>query len=263
VLSRFLYFLPGLSGCSEKMLQSLGLYDRFVGAGGRLGAWVMREIERGPENRDGCMVAAGQRPPEFNAAVQTWMRVDVPGKKPDVYFIGIENNAAPPGPDDLNTPFQIDGYGTRLGDGRVWYVPRVLRWDTEKCEHQSALPQALIRRIVDGRPRVLREIQPAYKLLDEIGRRTWESYLSGVAVPYEQVFHDVTALLSANYRIGVDEISLLGLLDDESLQEVLSLAIDMPAIRAQGEDLQARGLLRADCPADRDEMARGSEVSGG
>lgn len=264
MLARLLYFIPGVNGCSEVMLQALGLHDRFIGPGGRLAAWVAREWESGPEGLNGCLVASGSnRTPEYAPETQTWLRVECPGKKPGFYFVGTESNQNRPGPDDLSYPMMIDGYLVRLGDGHFWYVPLVLKWNQTNCEHTSALPQQLVRRMVDGRPRLVKETQRVYQHLQEIGERAWNSFLNSTPVPVDQVFADVTALLAANYRIGADVVDLLGLLNEEVVHAVLASAIDMPSLQAQAEEFREQGIIPGYQRDDSDEMASGAEVNRG
>lgn len=243
------------------MLQRLGLYDRFTGAGGKLDAWVSRAWEGGPDKLNGCLVAGGNRPPDFFPdARQVWEEVPTPG---GTYWIGLENAQTPPGPQDLTNAVNVDGHFVRLGDGNDWRIPLVWRWDKENCLHAIALPRKLTRRIVEGRTVMSMDVIAGYEPLVAIAARIWDSYINGSPISLNQLFEDAALLLSVNYRIGVAELSLLGLVDEQLAQKIVSAAIDMPMIVNQCEENLAAGLLKCEQVPDRDEMALGAEVKRG
>ncbi len=259
---RFLYFLPGVGGCSEQMLLKLGLYDRFIGPNGTLGGWVRRACDSGPGGKGGCLISGGQRPPDFFAdARQTW----VESARPDgtVVWIGIENAQTPPGPDDLILPTNIQGPFVTLGDGNLWRVPMVKRWDGEAFEHVLSLPQKIAVRIEGGKRRITHEVIPAFQPLLAIGERVWDSFLNGTPMPLDGVFEDAVTLLAANYRLGAEEVSLLGLLDPESAQEVLRAAVDIRALQEQAHEMAGSNLMDCEQKPDVDAMDPKGEVGGG
>lgn len=243
------------------MLQRLGLYDRFAGAGGKLGAWVSRVWEGGPDKLNGCLVAGGNRPPEFiSDARQVWEEVPTPHGS---YWIGLENAQTPPGPQDLVNPVNIDGHFVRLGDGNDWRIPLIWRWDAKDCTHVIALPRKLTRRIVEGRVVMSMEVISGYEPLVAIAARVWDSYINQTPISLNQLFDDAAMLLGMNYRIGAAELSLLGLVDEQLVQKILSAAIDLPMIVKQCEENLAAGLLKCEQVPDRDEMALAAEVKRG
>jgi hypothetical protein len=245
---RFLYYLPGSGGCSEKMLQSLGLYDRFIAPGAQLGPWVVRAWEGGPDGGQGCLVAAGNRVPEYISDAQVW-------ENAGAYWVGIEDLKAPPGPADLRNPVGMEGRAIALGDGGMWSVPLIWKWNPRTCEHDVAVPQRLQRKIIDGRPKMSLEVVPAYRPLTAIAGEVWNSYCMGTPLTVDQVFENATALLGVNYRLGLAEVNLLGLLTVESAQKALSAAIDMESIERQASESMAAGLIDQPQVADDDEIA--------
>lgn len=222
---RFIYYLPR-PGCSEKALQDLGIYDRFL-EGTELGPWVVRQWEKGPDGKSGCLVASGERPPEYDANKQTWINCDG-------YWIGTEGSAALPGPRDLARPSQIDGYEVLLGDGNHWLIPVVWRWNVVKLEHEDALPVSWKPSFQNGKPKYQPEVISFYKPHVSIAEKVWQSFIDHKSIPMEEACDDFTKILAINYKLGPGEVGLLGLLND-TLELVLSTIVDMPAIQKHAE----------------------------
>ena len=257
---RFLYFIPGVPGCSEQLLLKAGLYDRFVGADNKLAGWIVREEPHGPNGQSGCIVASGQRPPEYSDDVrQKWIEV-LNINCPVRYWVGIENVATPPGPEDLMLPFNIRGHFVKLGDENRWRIPMVWSWNLNQIRHELALPQKMSVHIEDSKKVLKREVMAVYRPLIQIAERVWDSFTNETPISSEQVFLDCVVLLAANYRVGLEEISLLGLFDEESLQEILKASIDYPTLSAQAAEMAASGLLQCEQKPDLDEMSASQEL---
>ena len=236
---RFLYFLAGVQSCSESTLQELGILDRFL-AGGRTVAWMINPCASGPFGQSGGLVAPGVRPPEYSEK-QTWVRG---GER---WYVGLEDAALPPGPEDLVREIGLDGYEKCLGDGNHWRIPRLLRWDSQKLEHEPAVPRQIQRNVrEDGSLKYALDVPSEFKALVEIAKRSWEDHVHERTVSIERLFEDAAAVLAANYRLGPAEVGLLGLIDPAKAQEILGACFDLPVIVAQIDEEKRAGLMFCD-----------------
>jgi hypothetical protein len=259
---RFLYFIPDAGGCSEQMLTERELVSRFVGDGeARFAPWVSRAWERpGPDGRPGCLVALGSRPPEFRPD-QAWLSctAGVPPLAPEPgtrnsepsCFVGIEDPALPPRPEDLVRGRGLNGYDVPLGDGQKWRVPLVLRWNAADCAHELAVPQAYVPR--DGR--IVQEPLPPYARLADVAAAAFARFVAETPTPLETLCAEAAELLAANYRVGLPECGLLGLFAPEVLQPLFGAALDLPALRAAAEEAATAGVVECVPTPDADELA--------
>ncbi len=62
----------------------------------------------------------------------------------------------------------------------------------------------------------------------------------------ELLFSTAVQLLAENYRIGIEEVSVLGLLDEPTALAVVSMSIDVPGLDAAATQLAADGLVFAE-----------------
>ena len=229
--NRFLYYIPRVAGCNGRKLSDVGLRDRFVNAGGDgfIEHGITPTIE-GPEG-SGVLVAIGTQPAEYAPSRQQWLQ----GK---AFWVGLENGF-PPSPMDLVRESGFSGYEVRLLDGNNWTVPLLRRWNQDRCEHVSALPKCI--RPIEGRMR--EAVVPRYIQYDSMAERIWNSFVNEDSFTLEQLFANSAELLSANYRIGVEEIGMQGLIDSALALEVQGLAIDVNQLRAHAEAIAFDGLV--------------------
>lgn len=228
--NRFLYFLPGVPGCNPRMLLQRGLTSRFATAGGALMEHCIVTVPEGPDGR-GCIVAQGAQTPAYRPDQQTWEQCEH-------FWIGVENDARP-GPKDLARDIGFDGYHLKLVDGNMWKVPLLRRWIAANCTHVSALPKCL--RPIPGKG-IVETVNPKYAEHDAIAERIWQSFLANETVKLETLYADCTALLAMNYRAGIEEVSMLGLLDGEIGLALLSAVIDVPSIQAHSASIEDHGI---------------------
>ena len=227
-MRRFLYYFPGVSGMNPRMLARFGCLDRFTASGGKLIAHGVTAVNDGPAGL-GCIVAAGAEPPR---AVSGWQRSCD-------FWVALEDLFQPPGPDDLERDVGLAGYRQVLGDGNAWRVPLVHRWDAASERHVPAVPSSL--QISAGK--IGRRIRPEYAAVDAIALRTFEAFYAKKSFPAEELFADAAALLAVNYRIGIAEINLLGLIQDETaLTHLLAASIDSPALERAAAEADCQGL---------------------
>jgi len=230
-MKRFLYYLPGAPGANTRILEDRGILGRFLAYGGRVLEHGITGIKEGPDGGSGCIVATGSNPPG-DLVQQDWHR----GEK---VWVGFEDLAARPGPEDLVREVTLFGYDLVLADGQTWNIPLLWRWDEDHLEHVPHLPRTLSTE-GGGRPAAL--IRSEFRPLDALAKRTWQAFAREERIPVDRLFADAVEALAANYRIGLPEASLLGLLDEVLARKILGLAIDLPRIEAQAAAMAIEGL---------------------
>lgn len=129
-------------------------------------------------------------------------------------------NEHKPGPADLARARQLPGYEVALGDGCEWKIPLVRRFDRGTKLLESALPCSTVCG-ADGkwtRGKVL----AAHAELWEVTKPFAEAYAiiaNGGASPEftdDELGSAAVKLLQKNYAIGAGEMSVLGLLNEET-----------------------------------------------
>ncbi len=204
------------------MLGNLGLLPRFTGLGGIVAEHCICAWREGPAGH-GAAVALTSEPALYDPAAQAWQNC---GR----YWLGMNRGQAP-GPDDLVRMVGIDGYCITLLDGNEWRIPLLRRWSRENDAFESNLPKCMRRCVNDaGQAVVGMAIAAEHEALDRVGAVILEAFIRETPWSESSLFEMAAALLSENYRIGADEISLLGLLDKNLALKILALAIDEPAL---------------------------------
>lgn len=240
-MRRFLYYFPGTPGMNPAMLAARGCLDRFTYSLGGAGGTIVHTTswcDAGPVGA-GAMVAAGDEPITYNPERQRWI-------EGLTFWVGCDKDF-PPGPDDLAREIGIIGIEAALGDGQAWRVPLVRKWDDQNCSHAPNLPSRIVPVIVDGKREYRRTVNPEYQAIDKLAEVTFDAFVApeGTSISPEKLFEDAAAFLSVNYRIGVEEIGLLGLLEIETAIEVLKVAIDEPVFRRIGVEMANQGIQSA------------------
>lgn len=228
-MGRFLYYIPGVPGVSREMLADRSLEGRFRRPDG---TYVEYGVTPGPGPAgNGCIVALGTQVAEYDPSRQRWE--EGPG-----FWTGLEGDA--PGPAELARTEGVDGYEVTLGDGRAWVVPVVRAWHHDALEHRPALPRAMSRKLVDGKPRVTFELRPEFRAVDAVAEHVFGLIATEAAFSYEDGFGAASLFLGVNYRMWEAEASLLGLFDADNILRVLKAGVDIPALERTREML-ARG----------------------
>ncbi len=216
-MNRFLYFLKNMPGCDGAGLSVLGLANRFSGPGGAF-RFAVTGWDEGPGG-SGCVVHRGPTS-AYDPDNQIW-------RDCGAYCIGMDV-ATPPGPDDLIRELSHAGYELALGDGRLWRIPRLKKFNAETLALESALPTRLGQVVIDGRPTIGPKVCAMYEPLDKLGSELFAAFCAKMPWPVEQLFATAALLIAQNYRIGAPEVEMLGLLDVELALAVLAVAIDVP-----------------------------------
>lgn len=206
---------------------------------------------RGPGGRCGSMIVplpnSGSAPPRmtFEPDCQAWEPWDE-----DKLWIGRDLSAAPT-PADLARRQCMVGYDVALADGQRWHVPVVRRWgDT------TQLPRTLK---FDAGGAMRAAIRPEYRELFEAMEPAIE-LLCGAGgeqtIDIEPFVRLAIRVLGVNYRYGLAEQNVLGLVDTTNWQAVLEAAVDLPLVeealrRAEKKTASAAASERSSTPPGR------------
>jgi len=245
-----LYFFPQIrraqlapdNRLSRSLLAARRLERTFADVGEATRDCILFELSgTGPGGHAGMILSvlpvSGEAPlragyyPEF----QTWTEIagDVP------YWVGLDKEH-PPMPEDLARKKIFAGYKVELA-GRTWEIP-VIRDPLGS----SGLPMSW-RRDPDGG--TSQAIRPDWAVLFErFGRALW--LFNDPDGPYPIRLDRGEALdlcieaLAVNYRVGIAEQNLLGLIDSENWFSVLACAVDWPTYRDVYEAVEGQKKTR-------------------
>jgi hypothetical protein len=244
-MRRFLYFLPGHPGANAALLGKLGLLDRFSDDGSTLIDHCIIAETGGPAGEDvgaqaGCIIAAGIERPTYARDTQRWIDCDN-------FWVAIED--LPPLPQDLERARGIAGYDLPLGpEGQIWRVPLVLAWNRQAMRHDPHVPTHLAFEKGKVVHRISRRHQPIVDVAQRVLDAALAAYTEQRDVVLPNGFEAAARLLGVNYRIGVEELSLLEAIDEPAAQRILSLSIDLGAFIEHGQELSQNGVQYAADP---------------
>jgi hypothetical protein len=236
-----LYFIDDEPSISEGLLEKHGLrsllpqpmHRQFLGGG--------------PGGKKGLVLCDDSRgqTPTFNPEGQRWVkRFGFPGT-----YVGIDNSS-PPSPQMLAKETALPGVDVTLLDGQRWTIPLLRQWreSDEKILFDCQLPTVLERdqktgRMVSGP--VIHPLRSLWERSCEIADDLMDQ-MQGGQMRFDSDALDgfIGDLFSINYRLTLDEIGLLGLLDVSLYSDVLFAALDWHQLRALVGNLQRR-LIRA------------------
>lgn len=233
-MNRFMYFLPGVSGCNNEMLAKRGLINRFVVPGG-LAQFGINAWSEGPAG-SGVAIALGSAPALYDKSVQVWENCGS-------FWLGMNCNEKP-GPVDLQREVRFNGHEIELLDGNVWQVPLLRRWKHDTCEHVSALPKTLRpMRDANGKMIIVLAVLKQHEPLDALAETIWSAYVNNAVWDIEKLFRSAAGLMSENYRMDLDETGMLGILNEQLAMKIVGMAIDIPTIDASAELYESDGLI--------------------
>lgn len=177
----------------------------------------------GPDGGRGVLFGAAGDGLGYAPDRQTWARV---GER---CWVGMERES-PPEPADLVRQRTVDGRRFVLADGREWLVPK-LRSYLADVGFVVALPCRAQR--VDG-CWVQGPVLPEWEHADAVALRLMEMVLTP-GVRQADALDLVADLLQINYRVGREELGLLGALPiDGRLGEVVRYSSDVEGLEARG-----------------------------
>ncbi|QDU82680.1 hypothetical protein Pla110_44410 [Polystyrenella longa] len=238
-----MYYFPGLSRdqlqSAPELMQERGV-DRALRD--LYADWkpthnvILIEPPKGPDGGRGTWVYAlppsGDVPRStgYNADTQQW--VDCGG-----YWLGIDVELRPT-PEELQKPDVIHGYRYVLGDGLEWECPVVRE---RLLHHHLPSSYGYDHQAKDW----VQQIDSDYLGLWERTAGWVDLLFNGDDYSDVQLMEDCCDLLSLNYRVHRDEITLLGLLTSKTSSDIFQAAVDGPWWKACLEDPQKKSELVA------------------
>lgn len=235
-MSGFLYYAPNKCLIHEKNLPDYGL-DHLMSEG----ELSCREVVAGPDGRSGCIFTVIMKNSEMWPLVgyfpdrQEWRRF---GK----YWVGIDQKC-PPDPMVLfRENLKVTrGYDVKLGDGREWFIMIACLLDGT-----SPLPH---KRVFDGAKWVFGGVKSQYQKYYDEAKKFAEAVVqsTGPSVTVVDESNLAAMAISMSYRIGPAEMSMLELLDDETVMEVCKAAIDLPVLEDAIKKKLAQNGQSSDC----------------
>jgi hypothetical protein len=245
-MGRFLYFLPGMTGLPQRadVLRDFPGLDYAFPAGAQFNVCTTS----GPKNIGGVLAAAGDgHGLRYLETEQEWQPITAivgpVGSDPESMEAGAHgqpwigwDRKAKPLPEDLQREgMSLDGKPVLLADGHNWTVPivRLINGDTR-------LPCVLG---LDAKGRVTKRVRPEYQVLFALAGNIFDAEAS-LAVEHGHGIEDLyvlgTLALQVNYRIGSDEVSILGLLDTENVKKIADVLLDGENLRKLLEEWRSK-----------------------
>lgn len=245
----FLYFLPQIlrQDVTKEKLIAVGLgttlRDRMskddLANKGRL---AMGDVLHGPAGHAGTIVYPLPTTPTDDEADgvgyypdrQQWLHVEVDGTAG--YWIGW-NPEQLATPEDLQRDSVVSGYLEELGDGQLWECP-IIRLQQGKVN----LPDTW--GLKQGK--VVSRVRPDWKWAWELSGTIWDQLIAGIDPTEETAFSWCAQLLSINYRVGPEELSIMGVLGVASASVILRTAINGPFIEQLRAEQKKRNTPETD-----------------
>lgn len=237
----FLYFLP-ISGnvVTREQLETLGLGYAF-----ETSPTCAMVPGAGPSGSSGIIVAQGKRAKGRETLIesahvgyypdrQKWRAI--PGSNA---WCGHYTDDRRPTRDNLSRDSMIAGKLIELLDGQKWTAPIARQWhesDDGRVQHTTTLPRSLD--VSEQGEWLYTTVVPRYLPLWQLSERVW-NYRAQSLEPQELEewhvqgrFDAACQVLQANYRVGVTECAMLGLLSTEHVGPILDALIDFETVEA-------------------------------
>jgi hypothetical protein len=232
-MGRFLYYLPGRTGVPSREDLAAAALGHAVERGAEIAAV---EVSRGPDDGAGVIVGCGLPAGQsvgYWPDRQSWINVGG-------HWIGRELETSP-GPAELVRKRMLPGHAVELMDGREWIIPvaRAICEVGEGLVWRPNLP--MVSRLGVGGVWEAGEIAAAYEPLWKAACDWWDAIVAGQEdasnhrISFGGLHDAAVTALAANYLIGREEASILGLLDEDRAAEVMMAVVDWPSFKVHQE----------------------------
>lgn len=234
-MSVFAYFVPGLTidKADDKAVEAVGLRPRLADCFGKLSRdrMVRQNLDKGPSGGQGTLIVP-QRVDEAEIPLWSAAKWDSEPSDNGKFWITWMKDQKP-GPAALRRRSIVEGVPVEMLDGNSWICPTIRK---ALCIPQ--LPCCYSRR--NGQ--VSRAVVPEYRDLWEASGTWAASYFSG-QMPDADLFGASAQCLAVNYRLGDEELSILGLFDGDGMVAALEAALDVQFFVDAKTDQKKRGML--------------------
>lgn len=228
-MAGLLYYVPGRVSVDREDLAALGLSYAFERSPD------CRQCQRGPDGARGVVFADSRfvPPPElgYHEAKQRWTKAAGSG-----VWIGVCNDS-PPTPADLARQSQIAGHLVTLADDQRYLCPVARAFDTNG---DSPIPYMTLPQTVgvdENGDWGTGGVVPKFRRLWETACRWFDAVRaagigedSTVKFEFADIADAALLALQTNYRVGKDEVSILGLFDNRCMTNVLQALVDWPTL---------------------------------
>lgn len=217
-MGQIIYYMPGIITTSKEKVQEAGLGYAL----GREGP-SYSTMAPGPDGGRGVVfvLKGSLHVPEDTK----WEKY--PGRED--LWMGYDP-ANRPGPEDLAREKQFAGHLVELSDGKSYLVP-VAR----AVDGSTPLPRKLTR---EGKNWIVGDVEEIYREYFAQACRVWDQVYAvadkddkqgeETAITIEDGSDVAAMALGLNYRLGPEEMSLLGLFNTENMANVLKAVVDWP-----------------------------------
>jgi len=183
---------------------------------------TQRDVQGGPGGHSGVIYTNGTGKTGYYPNEQTWVAVADADSENNSYWLGVDGD--PVTPADLERDELIDGHHVILEDGNDWLIP------TLRCVPSgSNLPEALI---LGPNGELVRKQLPRFASYYKDAEQIYAVYIDGEEILWQDAWDIAVKVLSLNYHLGRHEVSLLVLITDTILHDILKAVIDYPAMIA-------------------------------
>lgn len=204
----FLYFISGSSSSNVMESEAFGSGGLQIVFRDCLDELVFAE-SKGPGGVPGVLVYAlpitREKPfaLRFREDQQEWIDCGT-------HWLGIQRDCGP-SPDGLQRKKILESYQYYLADGREWYCPKIRRLDMPLVPAFWKVNKGTFR------------LEVKEQFVD-----VWEKSADWTnrAMPLPEVMENCALLLGLNYRVGLNEISAMNMLDNKAAHDVILAAID-------------------------------------
>lgn len=250
-MAHYLVYFPGARGHSHDLFRAAGLDDLLPTRDGELAPSFADVTKDGPDGGVGVVASwlptlHPERCPRLTVCqagemAQEWAPLPATARLPaGRAWLGRERGR-PPTPDDLLRDTHYPGYDVQLADGYRWRIP-VAR----------LLPHVRTLDVAENveRRKVRREFEAFYdqaaKYYQQTAEFDLESYAAGQPLVFEGGFRFACAALAINYRLNVDVVNWLQLLDDDCYLPLIGATFELQArIDIEAQKKKADGFITA------------------
>lgn len=206
----FLYYVPGASEATVKESPAFSEGGLQIVFRDCLEALAFAP-SKGPDGEPGLLLYAIPTSREkpfglrYRPSDQTWIDCGT-------HWIGIQNDS-PPQPEGLRRKKVLDSYSYAMADGREWLCPKIRRGGMPLVPAYWKINQGNFRL----------EVKEEFADIWEQSA-DWAGTVR--AISYMEAFQICALCLGLNYRLGVNEISALNMLDMATSRDVILAALD-------------------------------------
>lgn len=230
----FLYYFPGVTATSidRKWLRQSPLGDVLRDIWERGEGWGLlhrAEVVRGPDSGNGVVISANPpdtQPVGYYPERQVW-------KETQRGWIGFDKEHKP-GPQSLVRRRLVTGLESELADGNVWHLPTIAQPTSPNVLPLTVrLPTVVTSESIQTKkPKIVEH----YAGLWELTAKVFDWQVAGVnpyadkSETYLWAYRSACEFLGLNYRVAVEEVDILELLEDEDHAAVIAAAIDIETV---------------------------------